>query len=236
MCFFVCGVAMNCHSAQSSSHMMSAHNPLRTGFFSNMVVRIRNNSWKDDDDREEILRRYVKGELRREEIMDFVSRDFSQYAWSLRTLDRRLHYFQICHTDRNVAVDNVEAAVKKELEGSGKLLGYRALHKKIRQVYDLNVPRDLVYAVMYNVDPEALKQKVPQFKIRKPSDSSDSKQLSCLYKSTVGSRQSAVGSRQSTVGSRQSAVERLAYKRRKHFKLNRHETHSFERANCYTFY
>ena len=81
--------------------------------------------------------------------MDFVSRDFSQYAWSLRTLDRRLHHFQICHTDRNVTVDEVEAAVKKELEGPGKLLGYRALHKKIRQVYDLNVLRDLVYAVMY---------------------------------------------------------------------------------------
>ena len=62
---------------------------------------------------------------------------------------------------------------------------------------------------MYNVDPDALEQRVPQFKNKKPSDSSDSKQLSCLYKSTV---------------------ERLAYKRRKHIKLNRHETHSFERG------
>ena len=88
--------------------------------------------------------------------MDFVSRDFSQYAWSLRTLDRRLHHFQICHTDRNVTVDEVEAAVKKELEGPGKLLGYRAFHKKIRQVYDLNMPRNLVYAVMYNVDADTL--------------------------------------------------------------------------------
>ena len=26
------------------------------------------------------------------------------------------------------------------------------------------MPRDLVYAVMYNVDPDALEQRVPQFK------------------------------------------------------------------------
>lgn len=65
-------------------------------------------------------------------MLDFVSRDFSQYAWSLRTLDRGLHHFQICQTDRNVTVDEVEAAVKKELEGPGKLLGYRVLHKKIQ--------------------------------------------------------------------------------------------------------
>ena len=131
-----------------------------------MAVRIRNDSWKNDHDLEDILRKYVREGLQREEILDFVSRDFSQYAWSLRTLDRRLHHFQICHTDRNVTVDEVEAAVKKELEGPGKLLGYRALHKKIRQVYDLNVPRDLVYAVMYNVDADALGERAPQFKTR----------------------------------------------------------------------
>lgn len=65
-------------------------------------------------------------------MLDFVSRDFSQYAWSLRTLDRGLHHFQICQTDRNVTVDEVEAAVKKELEEPGKLLGYRVIHKKIQ--------------------------------------------------------------------------------------------------------
>ena len=133
-----------------------------------MAVRIRSDSWKNDHDLEDILIKYVREGLQREEILDFVSRDFSQYAWSLRTLDRRLHHFQICHTDRNVTVDEVEAAVKKELEGPGKLLGYRALHKKIRQVYDLNVPRDLVYAVMYNVDADALEERAPQLKNKKP--------------------------------------------------------------------
>ena len=47
-------------------------------------------------------------------------------------------------------------AVGKELNGPGKLLGYRAMHKKIRQEYDLNVTRDKVYDVMYELDPEGL--------------------------------------------------------------------------------
>ena len=33
-------------------------------------------------------------------------------------------------------LEDVMDAVKKELEGSGKLLGYRAMHKKIRQEHN----------------------------------------------------------------------------------------------------
>ena len=54
------------------------------------------------------------------------------------------------------------------MDGPGRLLGYRALHKKLRQVHELNVPRDVVYAVMYNVDPVALEGRAPQFKKKKP--------------------------------------------------------------------
>ena len=42
----------------------------------------------------------------------------------------------------NLDIDQVETAVRKEMEGPGKLLGYRTF-----QVHELNVPRDLVYAV-----------------------------------------------------------------------------------------
>ena len=52
----------------------------------------------------------------------------------------RLRYFNIFYTDTNVTLDEVKEAVGKELEGPGKLLGYRALHQKIRQEHLLNVP------------------------------------------------------------------------------------------------
>ena len=42
------------------------------------------------------------------------------------------------------------------MQGLGKYLGYRALAKKIREVHCMNVPRDLVYGVMNDVNAEAL--------------------------------------------------------------------------------
>ena len=44
----------------------------------------------------------------------------------------------------------------KEVNGPRKLLRYRAMQKKLRQEHELNVPRDLVYAVMQDVDPQGL--------------------------------------------------------------------------------
>ena len=41
----------------------------------------------------EILSRYVKHNFRRNESLHFVSRDSSEYAWSLRALERRLEFF-----------------------------------------------------------------------------------------------------------------------------------------------
>ena len=52
------------------------------------------------------------------------------YAWSPRTLSRRLQYFGIEFTDYSVDIDDVREAVAKEMDGPGGLLGYRALHKK----------------------------------------------------------------------------------------------------------
>ena len=132
------------------------------------AARIRNDEWKRDDELKDALDRYVKQNLRREEILDFVSRDFDQYAWSLRTLDRRLGFFQIKFNDRNVTIGEIERAVRTEMQGPGKLLGYRSLHDKVRQIHELKVPRDVVYAVMYNVDAQALEQRAPQFKKKKP--------------------------------------------------------------------
>ena len=136
--------------------------------FKMATAQIQNEESQQDDDLKDMLARYLKEHLRCREILDFVCRDFGQYAWSLRSLDRRLEYFNIRYTDCNVELGEIETAVRQEMDGPGKLLGYRALHKKLRQVHELNVPRDVVYAVMYNVDPVALEERAPQFKKKKP--------------------------------------------------------------------
>ncbi len=49
----------------------------------------------DLTDLKSVLERYVIQNLSCREILDFVRRDFPQYAWSLGTLSRRLAFFDI---------------------------------------------------------------------------------------------------------------------------------------------
>ena len=120
---------------------------------------IRNSDWEDDEQLKSDLQRYVKQNLRRREILDFVRRDFPEYAWSLGTLSRRLAFFGIQYIKYDTDIEEVETAVREEIEGLGQLLGYRAMHKKLREQHNLAVPRDLVQDVMGLVDPEGLQRR-----------------------------------------------------------------------------
>ena len=71
---------------------------------------------------------YALQGLKRSEILDFMERDL---------LHRRLQYFEINHNEETIKVEDVVAVVQNELSGAGCLLGYRAIHKNIRQEYDL---------------------------------------------------------------------------------------------------
>ena len=132
-----------------------------------MDVRIRNSEWESDGELQGKLSKYVTKGLHRNEILSYMLRDFPQYSWSIRTLDRRMRYFNIFYHDKNVPLNAVKEAVKGELNGPGKLLGYRAMHLKIRQKNGLNVTRDQVYDIMTDVDLEGLRQRQPRFKRKK---------------------------------------------------------------------
>jgi hypothetical protein len=69
----------------------------------------------------------------------------------------------------DIEVEDVENAVREEMEGPGQLLGYRAMQRKIREQHQLPVPRNLVYDVMTMVDPEGLERRghVGKKKIRR---------------------------------------------------------------------
>jgi len=121
-----------------------------------MAEIIRNGDWEDDEQLKTDLQRYVLQNLMRKEILDFVRRDYPEYAWSLGTLSRRLAFFNISYIKYDTNIQAVENAVREEIEGPGQLLGYRAMHKKLREQHSLAVLRDLVYDVMGLVDPEGL--------------------------------------------------------------------------------
>ena len=121
-----------------------------------MATRIRNSEWEEDEQLRQDLEKLVQQNLRRKEVLDFMISKYPMYAWSIQSLSRRLQYFDIKYTDYDVDLEDVKQAVKAELEGPGKLLGYRAMQQKIREVHGLNASRDVVYAVMGEADPKGL--------------------------------------------------------------------------------
>ena len=82
-----------------------------------------NISWKEDEELENDLKKYVARNLKRLEILDFMRQDYGQYPWSERTLARRLSHFSIKYINYDTKVETVTDAVSKELQGPGKLLG-----------------------------------------------------------------------------------------------------------------
>ena len=104
-------------------------------------------------------KKYVLENFTRKEVLDFVVRDYSQYARSLSSLKRRLAFFGINYVRYDIDIEEVENALKEEMEGLGQLLGYRAMQRKVREQHQLPVPRNLVYDVMKMVDPEGMERR-----------------------------------------------------------------------------
>ena len=123
--------------------------------------------WKNDEELEADLQDYVRRNFQRLEILDFLKQKYPMYHWNLRTLCRRMSHFDIKYTNYDVDVAQVEEAVRKEIDGPGRLLGYRAMHKKVREIHQLNVPRNLVYNVMTEVNPEGLEARENCWKTKK---------------------------------------------------------------------
>ena len=80
---------------------------------------IRNSDWEDDNDLKNDIAKFVSLNLKRMEILDFLRKDYPMYAWSLRSLARRMQYFGIQFTDYDVEVNDVEAAVEKRFQVQG---------------------------------------------------------------------------------------------------------------------
>jgi hypothetical protein len=80
------------------------------------LKRLRNNNWKEDVSLKEAFNEFVRQGLCRNEILDYMARDFPNYTWSVRTLDRRLRYFEIYYTHIDVTVEQDEQVVWEELK------------------------------------------------------------------------------------------------------------------------
>ena len=70
-----------------------------------MASNVRNPTWRSGAKLREDIETFLSRGLQREEILNFLVRDFPRYAWSLRTLDRRLREFGIHFSDTRISVE-----------------------------------------------------------------------------------------------------------------------------------
>ena len=82
-----------------------------------MDVRIRTSEWESDGELKRELSKYVTKGLQRNEILSDMLRNFPQYSWSIKTLDRRMRHFNIFYHSNNVSLNAVKEAVKGDLNG-----------------------------------------------------------------------------------------------------------------------
>ena len=88
-----------------------------------MAVRIYKSSWKGDLYlMQQLTEHNLKG-MCLQEMLSYMRRDFSQYSWSLITLNRRLRFFNIYRHDKNVTVDEVTKAIKTESKRARIVIG-----------------------------------------------------------------------------------------------------------------
>ena len=85
--------------------------------------RIRNSEWQHDEHLKNDLAKYVARNLSRKEILDFAAHDYPLYAWSSGTLAKRLAFFDIKYIRYDTDIEDVENAVREEMEDQANYLG-----------------------------------------------------------------------------------------------------------------
>ena len=66
-------------------------------------------------------------------------------------LARRLKELGITYINYETSEDDVKEAMKKEINGPGKLLGYWTMNQKPRTEYSIHIPYHIVHNMMHEV-------------------------------------------------------------------------------------
>ena len=104
-------------------------------------------------DEGEAIRYYFSRKYEYNTILNFLDK-YHDIKMSKRTLLNRLKEYGL--SQRNCEIDEalLREHISKELEGPGRLLGYRAMWRKLHLKYGINVPQSSVEMLLREMDPE----------------------------------------------------------------------------------
>ena len=104
---------------------------------------------------EQAIRHYFHSGFEHNVILQFLSR-YHAITMSSKTLCYRLKQFELSrrHAPEEIDKERVAHLIRQELNGDGRLLGYRAMWRLIRRKYHVKVPRKVVQRLLREIDPE----------------------------------------------------------------------------------
>ncbi len=87
-------------------------------------------------------------------IVDLLKKD--GMSISLRTLKRKLSKLGLSRRGQNIDEDAITTLIRQEIQGAGRLAGYRSIWHALRLRHGVHVPRNLVARILKEIDPEGV--------------------------------------------------------------------------------
>lgn len=111
-----------------------------------------------DSEEEAAIRYYFSKNYDYKTILELLER-YHGIKISKRTLLNRLKMYGLCRRGRAIDEQIVREHITRELDGSGSLLGYRSMWRRLHSKYGINVPRSTVQVLLAELDPEGTQQR-----------------------------------------------------------------------------
>ena len=102
----------------------------------------------------EVKIRYYFGKNYQYKTILALLEKFHDITISKRTLLNKLKDYGLCRRRNVVDQDRLRDCIQQELDGSGQLLGYRAMWRRLQSKYAMQVPRLAVQTLLREMDPE----------------------------------------------------------------------------------
>eukprot|EP00794_Sanderia_malayensis_P012403 gene12403-13687_t len=110
----------------------------------------------DEDELEEAVRYYFLKDFEYDTILNFLEK-YHGIKISKRKLQDRLKRYGLSRRtsqDNQIDEQRIRQYILLELDGPGRLLGYRALWRKLHLRYRITTPRSIVQTLLRELDPE----------------------------------------------------------------------------------
>ena len=113
-----------------------------------------------NSDRNSLIECYFKLRLDYSEIINFLLLVHG-IRLSIRQLKRVLFSKGLCLRRNHSDIEEVIAAIERELDGSGSLIGYCQMHERLRVDYGLVVSRETVQHALKLLNPDGVERRLP---------------------------------------------------------------------------